>query len=217
MGIGKHVNPRLWASLKPLGLGQQRPNNYMEIVRAGWENRDRAGYAWRILNEACCDGCALGTKGMHDWTIEGTHLCNIRLRLLRLNTAPPFDPAELEDVEALSERRTTELREMGRIPHPMVRRKGDRGFRRASWDEALDLIAERVEKAGPDRVAGFLTSRGMTNESYYARPEGDARPGNQQHRQRRPGLPLALDLRAQGPRWASAPPPAPTPTGSART
>jgi molybdopterin-dependent oxidoreductase alpha subunit len=168
MGIGKHVNPHLWASLKPLGLGQQRPNNYMEIVRAGWENRDRAGYAWRILNEACCDGCALGTKGLHDWTIEGTHLCNVRLRLLRLNTAPPFDASELDDVSELSERSTTELREMGRIPHPFVRRKGDRGFKRASWDEALDLIGERVKQAGPDRTAGFLTSRGMTNESYYA-------------------------------------------------
>ena len=98
MGLGKFVNPRLWASLKPLGIGQQRPNNYMEIVKAGWENRDRAGYAWRILNEGCCDGCALGTKGMRDWTIEGTHLCNIRLRLLRMNTAPPFDAAEMDDV-----------------------------------------------------------------------------------------------------------------------
>ena len=31
----------------------------------------------------------------------------------------------------------------------------------------LDLIAGRVEEAGPDRTAGYLTSRGMTNESYY--------------------------------------------------
>ena len=51
MGLGKYFNPHLWASLKPLGLGQQRPNNYMELVHAGWANRDRAGYAWRILNE----------------------------------------------------------------------------------------------------------------------------------------------------------------------
>jgi molybdopterin-dependent oxidoreductase alpha subunit len=167
MGLGKHVNPRLWASLKPLGLGQQRPNNYMEIVKAGWDNRDRAGYAWRILNEACCDGCALGTKGLHDWTIEGTHLCNVRLRLLRLNTAPPFDASEMDDVSRHVERTTTQLREMGRIPHPFVRHKGERGFKRASWDEALDLIADRVKEAGPARTAGFLTSRGMINESYY--------------------------------------------------
>ncbi len=167
MGLGKFFNPRLWASLKPLGLGQQRPNNYMEIVKAGWENRDRAGYAWRILNEGCCDGCALGTKGMRDWTIEGTHLCNIRLRLLRMNTAPPFDAAEMDDAAGLSKKSATELREMGRIPHPFVRRAGEDGFTRASWDEALDLISGRVEEAGPDRTAGYLTSRGMTNESYY--------------------------------------------------
>ncbi len=167
MGLGKYVNPHLWASPRPLGLGQQRPNNYLEMFKAGWANRDRAGYAWRILNEGCCDGCALGTKGMHDWTIEGTHLCNVRLRLLRLNTAPPFDPAELDDVTALSERTSSELRDMGRIPHPLVRHKGDKGFRRASWDEVLDLIADRIRKAGPDRTASYLTSRGMTNESYY--------------------------------------------------
>ena len=167
MGLGKFVNPRLWASLKPLGLGQQRPNNYMEIVKAGWENKDRAGYAWRILNEGCCDGCALGTKGMRDWTIEGTHLCNIRLRLLRMNTAPPFEAAEMDDAAGLAKKSATELREMGRIPHPFVRRKGEDSFTRASWDEVLDLIAGRVEEAGADRTAGYLTSRGMTNESYY--------------------------------------------------
>ena len=167
MGLGKFVNPRLWASLKPLGLGQQRPNNYMEIVKAGWENKDRAGYAWRILNEGCCDGCALGTKGMRDWTIEGTHLCNIRLRLLRMNTAPPFEASEMDDVAGLAKKSATELREMGRIPHPFVRRKGEDSFTRASWDEVLDLISGRVEEAGPDRTAGYLTSRGMTNESYY--------------------------------------------------
>ena len=72
--LSKHVNPRLWAGFKPLGIGEQRPNNYLEIAKAGWDNRDRLGYAWRILNEGCCDGCALGTTGMRDWTIEGTHV-----------------------------------------------------------------------------------------------------------------------------------------------
>ncbi len=94
MGLLKHVNPKLWASPRPFGVGEQRPNNYMEIVKAVWDNRDRLGYAYRILDEGCCDGCALGTYGMRDWTIEGTHLCNVRLRLLRLNTQPAFDAAD---------------------------------------------------------------------------------------------------------------------------
>jgi molybdopterin-dependent oxidoreductase alpha subunit len=167
VGLRKHIHPRLWHGLKPLGIGEQRPNNYMEIVRAGWENRDRAGYAMRILQKGCCDGCALGTMGMRDWTIEGTHLCNVRLRLLRLNTAPAFDPAVLDDAVALANRSAAELRELGRLPHPMVRRRGEKGFRRIGWDEALELIAERIRESGADRFGGFLTSRGMVNECYY--------------------------------------------------
>jgi hypothetical protein len=44
------IDPSLWASRKPFGIGQQRPNNYLEIWRAIAENRDRLDYAWRILD-----------------------------------------------------------------------------------------------------------------------------------------------------------------------
>ena len=87
------LTPSLWASWVPFGLNAQHPNNFGEVFRAAWENRGQAGYAWRILNQGCCDGCALGTTGLSDWTLKGPHLCNIRLRLLRMNTQPAFDPA----------------------------------------------------------------------------------------------------------------------------
>ncbi len=158
----------LRASLKPFGIGEQRPNNFGEVTRAIWENRDRAGYAWRILNEGVCDGCALGTKGMRDWTMDGVHLCNVRLRLLRMNTMPAFDPALLADATGLRGRSSAELRAIGRLPRPMVRRAGDPGFSPISWDDALDLAAERIRAAGPDRLGAYLTSRGTANETYYA-------------------------------------------------
>ncbi len=60
----RRPTPSNWASLKPLGLGEQRPNNYREVFRAMRENRDEAGYAWRILNQGVCDGCALGIAGL---------------------------------------------------------------------------------------------------------------------------------------------------------
>ena len=159
---------RLWASWKPFGIGEQRPNNFLEVFRALWENRDRPRYAWRILNEGVCDGCALGTKGMRDWTLDGVHLCNVRLRLLRLNTMGTLDPAVLADAEALGELTSAELRALGRVPFPMLRRRGEPGFTRVSWDEALGLAADRIRAAGPERVGFYLTSRGMPNESYYA-------------------------------------------------
>ena len=160
--------PSNWASWKPFGIGEQRPNNFAEVFRAGWENRDEAAYAMRILREGVCDGCALGTKGMRDWTIPGVHLCNIRLRLLRLNTMGALDEARLADAGALAGLRGDELRRLGRLAHPMLRRRGEPGFSRLTWDEALELLAGRIRDAGPQRAGFYLTSRGMPNESYYA-------------------------------------------------
>jgi molybdopterin-dependent oxidoreductase alpha subunit len=160
--------PSNWASWKPLGIGEQRPNNYGEVFRAAWENRDNARYAWRILRNGVCDGCSLGTRGLRDWTMDGMHLCNARLRLLRLNTMGAIEAEVLADAEALRASRGAELRRLGRLAHPMLRRHGEPGFTRINWEEAMGLVAERVREAGPDRVGFYLTSRGMPNESYYA-------------------------------------------------
>jgi len=164
----KRVDPANWAGLKPFGIGEQKPNNYRELWRAFRENRRNARYAWRILTRGTCDGCALGTKGMRDWTVDEVHLCNIRLRLLRLNTMPALDSGVLADVSGLRRLRGAQLRDLGRLPYPMVRRAGEPGFTRIGWDEALDLAAERVRATDPGRLGAYLTSRGTPNENYYA-------------------------------------------------
>ena len=166
--MSKRWQPSLWASRKPFGIGEQRPNNYLEVWNAVWENRRNLRYAWRILRHGVCDGCALGTTGLHDWTLDEIHLCNVRLRLLRLNTMPALDPRVLEDVSRLEGNGSAWLRGLGRLPYPMVRRKGDQGFHRVSWDDALDLIAKRIRATSPDRLGFYLTSRGQPNENYYA-------------------------------------------------
>lgn len=150
------------------GLGQQKPHHYREMLRIAWENRDELPFAWRILKDGVCDGCALGTSGLSDWTLEGTHLCMVRLELMRLNTAPALDPSVLADVSSLSSRTSQELRALGRLPEPMLRHKGDPGFRVVSWDDALDRIALGLRSVDPSRAAFYLTSRGVTNEVYYA-------------------------------------------------
>lgn len=159
---------RNWASLKPFGIGEDRPNNYLEILRALRGNRSRLGYAWRILRRGTCDGCALGTKGLHDWTMDEVHLCNIRLRLLRLSTMPEADPLALSDVGELSRRSGAQLRELGRLPNPMIRRAGEPGFTPTDWDTALGVIADRVRDTDPRRLGVYLTSRGAPNENYFA-------------------------------------------------
>ncbi|MCF2149149.1 FdhF/YdeP family oxidoreductase [Desmonostoc muscorum LEGE 12446] len=164
----KHWTPSNWASWKPFGIGEQYPNNYWEVFRAIWLSRDQLPYAWNILDKGVCDGCALGTTGMKDWTLDGIHLCNVRLRLLRMNTMPAFDPVLLEDVSQLQKQKSAQLRDLGRLPYPMIRQRGEQGFRRVDWDEALEVIANRIRATTPDRLSFYVTSRGTVNETYYA-------------------------------------------------
>ncbi len=150
------------------GFGRQKPHHYAEMVKVAWENRDQLPFAWRILSRGVCDGCALGTSGLSDWTLPGTHLCMVRLELMRLNTAPALDAAVLADVAPLTSRTSRQLRALGRLPHPMLRRAGQRGFSVVTWPEACERMARDVAATDPGRIAFYLTSRGITNEVYYA-------------------------------------------------
>ena len=68
---------------------------------------------------------------------------------------------------SLRSRSSGQLRRLGRLGHPMRRRRGEPGFRRIDWDEALGALAGAIGGADPERVAIYLTSRGLTNETYY--------------------------------------------------
>jgi molybdopterin-dependent oxidoreductase alpha subunit len=161
------LHRELWVGWKPNGIGEQKPRHYGEIARTVWENRRNLPYALRILRKGVCDGCALGVAGFHDWTISGVHLCMTRLELLKVNTARAIDDADLGDVARLERMNGRELREFGRLAHPMVRRAGEPGFTRVSWDEALDTVAAAIRGTASDRIGMYLTARGITNEVYY--------------------------------------------------
>ena len=163
----KRTKRDLWVGFKPYGMGETKPNHYKEMLKTVWDNRDNLPYAWRILNRGVCDGCALGVAGFHDWTLSGVHLCTTRLNLLRVNTMGALDPAVLADVAPLRRLRGKQLRDLGRLAHPMVRRRGEPGFTQVTWDEALDVVAGRIRESTPDRLAVYLTARGITNETYY--------------------------------------------------
>ncbi|PTX64531.1 molybdopterin-dependent oxidoreductase alpha subunit [Melghirimyces profundicolus] len=169
VSLPKKPDPRLWVSKVPFGLGKVKPHHLRDTLKTVWENRDNLKYASRILTRGVCDGCALGVAGLKDQTLTGPHLCTTRLNVLRLNTMPAIPPEVLHsDIDALREKDSEELRKLGRIPYPLLREPGDRSFRRLSWDEALDRIAGKIKELNPRQFAFYLTSRGITNESYYA-------------------------------------------------
>lgn len=156
-----------WRRAIPFGIGSTKPKHFRDMLKVAWENRDNLGHAWKVLSKGVCDGCALGVSGFHDWTIDGVHLCMTRLNLLRLNTMPGFDPEILKDVGSLRKLNNRELRELGRIPFPMLRRKGESGFSRISWGDAIGMVAAKIREVSPEEIAFFITSRGITNEVYY--------------------------------------------------
>lgn len=164
----KRPRPRDPESSLPFGLGAQKPRHYLEMAKILWDNKAELGYAYRVLTQGVCDGCALGTSGLSDWTLSGTHLCLSRLHLLRLNTLPAMPDGALEDVRALRALDPRRLRELGRLAHPQRRRRGEAGFSRVSWDEALADLGARLRTSDPDRVACYMTARGLGNEVYYA-------------------------------------------------
>ncbi|MCQ6562427.1 FdhF/YdeP family oxidoreductase [Paenibacillus mendelii] len=177
MGTTKHSgriklpgkpDPKLWVSKVPFGLGRIKPHHIRDTLKVMAENRDNLPYAYRILTQGVCDGCALGVSGLYDQTLEGPHLCTTRLNLLRLNTMPAIKPEILHaDIDELQQMNSTQLRKLGRLPYPLIRRTGERRFSRLSWDEALNLIAGKIRSIHPKQLAFYLTARGITNESYY--------------------------------------------------
>jgi anaerobic selenocysteine-containing dehydrogenase len=50
----------------------------------------------------------------------------------------------------------------------MIRHKGERGFSRIDWADALAAIGTHVGRSSPDRLGFYMTSRGQPNENYYA-------------------------------------------------
>lgn len=152
----------------PFGLlSRNKPRHYRTMLRVLWDNRGRWLYALRILRHGVCDGCSLGPRGLKDDVLPGVHLCLTRLTLLRLNTMGPLSDGVHTDIERLRALSNEQLHRLGRVPYPLLRRRGDKGFSRISWDEALTMIAQHWRAAHPDRVGVFLTSRGLTNETYY--------------------------------------------------
>ena len=57
-----------------------------------------------------------------------------------------------------------------RLKYPMIRKNGK--LVRASWDEAMDLVADKfadsIKKNGPDSVAYYGSGQALSEESYFA-------------------------------------------------
>ena len=153
------------------GIGAQKPHHYREMVKVAWENRDQLPFAWRILEGRRLRRLRAGhVRAARTGRFHGMHLCMVRLELMRLNTAPALDPSAARRCRAAR----------GRVRHASCARSagcrsrccggaGERGLHASSPGTRRSIASPRELRAvDPQRIAFYLTSRGITNEVYYA-------------------------------------------------
>lgn len=71
-------------------------------------------------------------------------------------------------VSELAEKTDYWLGQQGRLTEPMVLREGDTHYRPIDWDEAFDLVAERLRGLDSPDEAAFYTSGRTSNEAAFA-------------------------------------------------
>ena len=152
----RRVRPDALGQLAPNGIGQQKPNHYREMAKVAWANRAppevRVGRA-------------------HQGRVRRVRARRRRLPRLDASTActsarpgcgcsrstrpTPFDHDRARPTSTPLRRRSASraARRSAGSAHPMRRRRGEPGFRRIAWDEALDALAGAIAAAGGDRTA----------------------------------------------------------------
>jgi anaerobic selenocysteine-containing dehydrogenase len=132
------------ASLVPFGFGLPRDLSPSDVAAAAWRNRRSLRFGLDIIRYGVCTTCELGSHGWHDDVIAGTHLCHRRLREVDRWTRDAFDPLKLPRIDALQALSAEELRALGRVPVPLIRRAGEPRLQPLSWEDAQNLVASRL-------------------------------------------------------------------------
>ena len=182
------------------GLGQQKPHHYREMARVAWENRDQLPFAWRILTRRRLRRL----RARHDRPPRLDARGHAPLHGAARADAPEHGAGarsrrrSRDVVDAAPAGRSAELRALGRLPEPMLRRRGERGFRVVTWDEALDAAARRPARHRPG-AARLLPDLARHHERGLLRgAEGGALPRHQPRRQLGAALPRRLDRGDEG-------------------
>ena len=85
-----------------------------------------------------------------------------------------------------------------RLKTPLIKENG--GFREASWDESLDLVANKfkeiISQSGPDAIAGVSCARSINEDSYQMQKLFSCGDRNEQYRSLRPYLTCPNGCRA---------------------
>jgi molybdopterin-dependent oxidoreductase alpha subunit len=126
----------------------------------------------RMQSRNACKTCAVGmggqSGGMRNEAGSFPEVCKKSVQAQAADMQPPISEdflrrTEIEELERLDARQVEAL---GRVGFPVLWRKGERHFRRVSWDEANQIAAAALRAAGPQRTF-FYSSGRSSNEAAF--------------------------------------------------
>ena len=154
----KHLHPELWVSPRPNGVGQQKPNHYGDMAKVAWTNGSTPSTRGTCSPRACATAAPSASPAC---TTGPSTACT---------SAPPGCGCSRSTPPTRSTRRcwptskpsaastATELRDLGRLAHPMRRRGASGASAGSSWDEALTRARPTVVRATDARAVRRCTS-----------------------------------------------------------
>ncbi|KFF61005.1 hypothetical protein JF66_00580 [Cryobacterium sp. MLB-32] len=136
------------------------------IAQAGLSRTARSLLRLNQRDGTDCPGCAWPESQGHRKTAE---FCENGAKAVAeestLRTVTPEFWAE-HSIAELETKTEYWLGNQGRITHPVVIRPGDTHYSQISWDDAFELIGEKIRASTPERTV-FYTSGRTANESAF--------------------------------------------------
>lgn len=126
----------------------------------------------RLRSRNACKTCALGMGGQAGGMVnESGHfpeVCKKSVQAQAADMGRVITEADLArlDVDSLARLSSAEAEALGRLTFPIVCHEGDTHYRRASWDEALDLTGVAFAATDPQRSFWYASGR-SSNEAAF--------------------------------------------------
>lgn len=128
---------------------------------------------WQTLRSRnACKACAFGTGGQNGgfWNEarHGIEICNKNIQAHLSDIRPPipiplFLQKSIAELGALSGK---QLEDLGRLTTPIYKAAGDQHYRPLPYDEAIQICANRMGRAAPERSFFYASGR-SSNEAAF--------------------------------------------------
>lgn len=128
---------------------------------------------WRTLRSRnACKACAFGTGGQNGgfWneSRHGIEICNknIQAHLSDIRPAIPIPLFLQKSIKELSRHTGKQLEDLGRLTTPLYKAAGELHYRPMQYDEAMQICADRLDAAAPERSFFYASGR-SSNEAAF--------------------------------------------------